>query len=394
MRSGVFFFALPSRFDSVMNTRMSIATAPFPALTGLRGLAALAVFCLHAWSLCGRVEPLPEWPAMSAALRWLFGIGWVGVDVFFTLSGFLLALPFLRDPSAAPVVRNFLARRWLRIFPAYYAQLLVLWLIVPQLPALATALRNVPEGMGVLAHGLLWFFAWPAVTPWLTVWWSLPVEFGFYLLLPLLARWLSPGRWPWLLALPLLGLVWRWTWLNFAEPGLLTVYRVDQLPGRIGQFVIGMLAAMLWVRRADWRERVSRHAQVLFVCAMFAVLLLPAAWLLVNPTAHDLPSVHPLLLGWHDLASLAVAGLILASCTAGGGLVGLLRSPPLMVLGTVSYGLYLWHFPVLLCFRVWLREPGVAWPGFWMFWSLSLLASLALASLSYWLVERPCLRRA
>lgn len=175
---------------------------------------------------------------------------------------------------------------------------------------------------------------------------------------------------------------------------MLTVYRVDQLPGRIGQFVIGMLAAMAWVRRADWREWLSRHAQAVFICAMLAVLLLPAAWLLVNPTAHDLPSAHPLLLGWHDLASLAVAGLILASCAAGGGLVSLLRSPPLMALGTVSYGLYLWHFPVLLCLRVWLREPGATWPDFWMFWSLSLLASLTLASLSYWLVERPCLRRA
>lgn len=360
-----------------------------PALTGLRGLAALAVFLLHAWYLGGKADPAPAWPWLSQALQWIFAIGWSGVDVFFTLSGFLLALPFLRQDCPAPATGPFLWRRWRRIFPAYYAQLAILFALAALSPAFAGHLRAAPTGVDLAVHGALWFYLWPTVAPWNPVWWTLPVEFGFYLCLPWLAGGLKPRRWFWLIGLIVMAWVWRLAWLSWGEPGIVTSYRVEQLPGRIDQFLIGMLAAYVWVRRSDVRQRVRQHRSLLMWGALALLLALPALWLLVNPTPHDVPSAHPALLAWHSLASIAVVGLL----WSGAERAGWLGATPLQWLGTISYGVYLWHYPVLMVLRQGMREPGLRNPEFWPFVISALALTLLLAALSYFWIERPCLRR-
>src|SRR5512146_2204913 len=95
------------------------------ALTGLRGFAALWVVLYHVW-----VDAVPR--AMTIGpldLTPAFSCGWAGVDIFFTLSAFLLSLPFASWQLGAmprPALATFWLRRVLRIFPAYYAQLAVL----------------------------------------------------------------------------------------------------------------------------------------------------------------------------------------------------------------------------------------------------------------------------
>ena len=86
-------------------------------MTGLRGLAALAVLLLHAFVLGGQPTSLPP------PLHWLFAMGWSGVDVFFVLSAFLLSQPFLRAQAtgASVSLKSYAWRRALRILPAYYA---------------------------------------------------------------------------------------------------------------------------------------------------------------------------------------------------------------------------------------------------------------------------------
>ncbi|HEX5755268.1 MAG TPA: acyltransferase family protein, partial [Arenimonas sp.] len=68
-----------------------------------------------------------------------------------------------------------------------------------------------------------------------------------------------------------------------------------------------------------------------------------------------LPSRHPLLLPWHSFASVAVVGMFWAAAARAGGF---LSQPPLQALGTISYGLYLWHYPVLQTLRWLMREPS------------------------------------
>ena len=93
----------------------------YPALSGLRGLAALSVFAVHAYALAGFTQIWPGHPTASFLLAWPLRMGWAGVDIFFTLSAFLLALPFVHahlDQAPAMSLRGYAARRLLRILPA------------------------------------------------------------------------------------------------------------------------------------------------------------------------------------------------------------------------------------------------------------------------------------
>src|SRR5687767_14658728 len=112
-------------YTSPMPSHSRARAAPGPAprvepmprrvdsLTGLRGLAAFGVFAFHAWLLAHLPDPAPGVPGLSQVLAWLMRIGWSGVDVFFTLSAFLLALPCARAAQAGspmPDWRGYLRR--------------------------------------------------------------------------------------------------------------------------------------------------------------------------------------------------------------------------------------------------------------------------------------------
>ena len=138
------------------------------SLTGLRGLAAFGVFAFHAWLLAHLPDPAPGVPGLSQALAWLMRIGWSGVDVFFTLSAFLLALPCARAAQAGtpmPDWRGYLRRRAARILPAYWVQLALL--LAGALAGLAwgLAIPRWPGWPSTLAHAVLWLNAWPPVAP-------------------------------------------------------------------------------------------------------------------------------------------------------------------------------------------------------------------------------------
>jgi peptidoglycan/LPS O-acetylase OafA/YrhL len=369
------------------------AAGRFDSLTGLRGVAALSVLFFHAWLVAASPDTATGVPLLSPLLSWLMRIGWSGVDVFFTLSAFLLALPYARAANAgqpAPAWRPYLLRRAARIFPAYWTQLAIL--LAAGLAGLAWG-RTVPPWQGVesvIAHVVLWLDAWPRVAPLLPHWWTLPVEFGFYLLLPMLARAFAPRRWPWLLALVALAWAWRAMWLLHPRADFAHLAWIDQLPGRIDQFAIGMLAAWAWVRGDARGVRMTpRAADVLLVASAMAFLAMPALLLLDGrPTVTQAVTLHPLVLAWHSLASVAVAGMLVA-CVGGAPLAArLLASRPLRGLGAISYSLYLWHLPAIW-WVLWQSGDSLAAADFWPYVSASLLLSLVLATLSWWAVERP-----
>jgi peptidoglycan/LPS O-acetylase OafA/YrhL len=368
------------------------------ALTGLRGVAAFAVFAFHAWLLAGSQDPGPVVPMLSPAIDWLLRIGWTGVDVFFTLSAFLLALPYARaavQGAAAPDWRRYLRRRAARILPAYWVQLAIV--LAAALAGLAWGFSTPawPGWPAALAHVALWIDAWPRVAPLLPHWWTLPVEFGFYLLLPLLARAFAPRRWPWLLLLVACAWAWRAGWELHPRADFAHIAWIDQLPGRIDQFAIGMLAAWAWVHFEARRRPLSpRHANVLLVTGAIAFLAMPALQLLDGrPTVTQALSLHPVVVAWHGLASLAIAAILLA-CVAGAPLATrVLAARPVLWLGEISYSLYLWHLPVI-AWVLWQSGGHVAPVDFWPYFSASLLLSLALAALSWRFVERPARDRA
>lgn len=151
-----------------------------PALDGLRGIAILLVLA-HAFSV---FEPAST---LAMLLKLGFDFGWIGVQLFFVLSGFLITGILLDARGSAGYYRNFIARRALRIFPLYYGVLLLAFVLLP-------LLRTMPPGYGQ-HQAWLWLYVANFTAPFgraepaFPHFWSLCVEEQFYLLWPLLVHW-------------------------------------------------------------------------------------------------------------------------------------------------------------------------------------------------------------
>lgn len=363
------------------------------ALTGLRGVAAMWVFLFHVWGLAGPRAMNLELAGFSVPFSPLFGGGWAGVDIFFSLSAFLLGLPFALAHAGQrpmPTLGEYFRRRTLRILPAYYAQFLLLVLL-----AAAVGGAALPPIRVWLAHALLWLNLGPdPVAPLNGVWWTLPTEFSFYLLLPLLATRLRVGQMVWLVPLAVV-LTTGFRLLMFSWVGDLDVpHRVmglEQLPGRLDQFVIGMATAYVAVALADRPpEWLRRAATLMMLVGTAGLVALCYALASVVDTYWD---GHPLLFCWHALASLCIALMILGGAFAGAWIRVLLANRLALWVGTVSYSFYLWHLPLSQeIFKRWFAsDTDYTFPRLF---PVCAIAVLLLASLSYLLIERPCLRLA
>jgi len=360
-----------------------------PALTGLRGFAALWVLLYHVWAMSGgpalRVPGI-EFLRGSA----LLSTGWAGVDLFFCLSAFLLILPYAqwRYASAArPDTGRYLLRRVLRIYPAYLFQLAVLLLV-----AVVFGYGRTLNTHELIAHVFLWFYTgWTWVAPLVGVWFTLPIEFTFYLLLPFLAPLIDRRRWPWLLLAAIAVSITYRILMHVAfadEPVSTQVIVVERLPGRIDQFVIGMLAGAAFVSAGlrGWRPQ---RPGLWFAAGVAGMIGVAASLIAV---ADRYWAGHPLLYVWHGLFSACLVPVLLASAWNATPARWLFANRAMRHLGDISFGVYLWHMPIVLVVLPLLPE---AWSQAMRFWALLgavLPASVLVAQLSHRLVERPFLR--
>jgi len=369
------------------------AFTEIPVLTGLRGLAAFWVLLYHAWVEAGpRAIELPI-GGHTLNLTAAFSGGWIGVDIFFTLSAFLLSLPFADPQSrraikAGPSLRTFWLRRVLRIFPAYYAQLGVLLVL-----AGLFGIGSWPDLRQFLGNLVLWFnFGEYGVAPLNPIASTLSIEFCFYLVLPVLGLLLRPRRW-WLLLLLAVVETQLYRHLMF-DPSVDTAHKVvvlEQLPGRLDQFVFGMLAAYAYVvAKQAGRLPGARAADQLFACGCGIVALMMYALSHGGPDTYWQGSW--LLFVWHGAVGAGVATMLFACCA--GSRIGatLFANRPLCYLGVISFGVYLWHFPLLHGLSAAFHFDQI--PGYRLPWTLPLLLLLTclLAEISYRWIERPFLQ--
>ena len=356
---------MPTRFARLFLGRPRTRQQHYDALDGLRGLAVLIVIASHL-SLLGF--------GLLPGLR-LGGIGKSGVYLFFVLSAFLLTRLLLeRAPARFADARLWAAyalRRVLRIWPLYLVVLLLSWVLTR---AGVGWWHYQLDDAGVLRH--------LALREGQSVLWSIPVEFKFYLWLPLMAfalAWMAARRWPlaaqagaWVLALVIVA----WLW-----PPAATATNDVRLGPYLALFLCGGAAAAvdlhLGQRRSPGAVRAWGVAG-LAACAAF-VLTLPETWAALAGTAVDARRTHT----WFVFFGVTWAALLLSVLHGPRWLRAPFAWPPMRLLGIVSFSAYLWHMPVLFA----LRAAGARdWPlaGWWV-----LAATVAVAMASFLLVERP-----
>lgn len=353
-----------------------------PALHGIRGIAALLVLLFH-WE---QFFPAGgEWiqqyvPKDSLIDPTIYiGFGWMGVPLFFILSGWLLGGQVISANINVSFLRRFWTRRILRIYPAVWAELIILLLVAQMLPGLITQ-----AGYDTLhLQFLLWLNLPPAMAaPLNGVWWTLPVELGFYLLLPLLG-WLTGFlSWRALLGGSLaITMSWRlWIFLSADVENYLVVLPVlDSLIGTLFTFMLGFSLNFLPQSRTI---KVRRAGLIVGITCLLCLM----QWQLVMNDQYWVG--HWILVVWPPMVAAALA-LIICQLDYPSPNLRWLSSPILVWFGHVSFGVYLWHFQVM-------RVLVILYPDYWGNPSTSFVAliitisaTLILASLSFYLIEKP-----
>ncbi len=240
-------------------------------LTGLRGVAALAVLCYHCWGVSGLPIKFSIGNA-SFDLTPLFASGWMGVDLFFVLSAFLLGYQALAKGKGAYAPRylaTYFRHRIFRVMPAFYAQFIVILALV-SLDLYARFSTHSAFFHLLMAQN----FCEPTCPPIVFVWWSLPIEFDFYLVLPLLILPLVFGmRW-WAYALIALAVGLAIEYVILARLPFDYRGQIHQLPARLTEFGGGLAAATLWHAYGD---RLRASGDRLFITGIVVL----AAWYFV-----------------------------------------------------------------------------------------------------------------
>ncbi|MDV3467791.1 acyltransferase [Stenotrophomonas sp. C3(2023)] len=310
-----------------------------PSLDGLRAVAVVAVMAYHA-----RIGGTQG--------------GFLGVDLFFVLSGYLITRILVEERVQTGTLRfgAFYLRRLRRLYPALLLLLAVYLAASPWLPSInghhlthAAITALYLSDYGVAFWRMPWFLSHT---------WSLSVEEHFYLIWPLVL-WLIlrlPKR-TWLaaaVAMALAATLWRWHVVYYIDVWQQPYFRFDT---RLSGLLIGAAGAIWKPSRTRWMP------------VMGIPLFVYAAW---NAQPQDPSS----LTIWMLLAELGALLLIL-----GANRLNVLSWWPLAWLGKLSYGLYLWHFPAMLL----LRGEGITG---WNAMAIGGTFALACAVMSYATVER------
>lgn len=327
-----------------------------PALDGLRGVAILLVILSHAH--------VP-----------LFEGAFFGVDLFFVLSGFLITSLLLMEHDSEGRIGfwRFYRRRFFRLMPALALFLGAYVLFAPMLwPELEDIYTDALVSILYLADYGIAFFDSPDT---LLHMWSLSVEEHFYLVWPpllvLLLRHSRPGqRWRPIALLWVLSWLWRVYWVYEGQQFYEIFFRFDTRAS--GLFAGAMLAALM-IERPDFAAAVKARMHHAMWLPLAVPLLMSLQW--DNQDA----------MIWGITVVECAAIVVLVAVSRGSGLVyQMLSGPWLVQLGRLSYGVYLWHYPVVRYLRAEFSWPLVV--------VLGLAISVALSALSFYTIERWALR--
>jgi peptidoglycan/LPS O-acetylase OafA/YrhL len=346
----------------------SIRLRRTPALTGVRAVAVVLVMIYHLG--------LP-----------IYG-GFLGVNVFFVLSGFLITYLILEERLERGRIAfgNFYLRRALRLYPALLALVAIVTLYSLIVPGAVRADDSISSIPAVLLYVANWVRAFPPSENPLGLYehtWSLAIEEQFYLIWPLVV-WLSLRvftRIRWVAAVTVVGI---------AASTVTRLLLPTGDPGRISNGTDTMADQLLWgallaiVSMEAIRAGREGMLRRLFSVAVWPALVALALVTLLWPHGGDGVGLR---LTFTVIAVAAVTVIGYMYTVSGTFLTRLASAPTATYLGDRSYGLYLWHYPVYTV----VFELGPAGAGRYLLMPVALALSIGAAELSYRLVEKPFL---
>lgn len=359
---------------AILKPMQRLSPPLYPMVDVLRGLSALLVVFYHVIALQG----WPNYPGTGVAKLPL--LGWIGVDLFFVISGFVIGHSVIRSSlTGLPWRRIFAEHRLRRIVPLYVAtSAIYLFLVNPELMRLGWAsVWQIALHLGFVHN--LWHESHGTINP---PTWSLGLEMQFYVLVVLCAPWLARAPvWKIVTVWTAIAVAWRLGVSLALPPGqselIMQFIYTTQLPGVLDEFVFGIWVARLvhaqalqfsWIRLLCW----GAGALLLLTLASQALLGLET---IVPATGEISWCATALLVLWRTLLSAGFAALVACMVMIPGNGGSLMQ--PFRYLGKISYGIYLWHMPILSTLL--LKTP---WRGSKMLFA-TVACTLVMAALSW-----------
>jgi peptidoglycan/LPS O-acetylase OafA/YrhL len=354
-----------------MNLSTSGQFTYLPFLDGLRGISILAVLAFHSGEL--------------AKFNLLKG-GFLGVDIFFVISGFIITCLLMKEWNKKDAIslKHFYIRRCLRLLPALFSLLLIYFLIVSLYLSPADAIKAYLTILSVLFYISNWiraYYGTYAMDP-LGHTWSLAIEEQFYLL------------WPVVLTIALRSRISQWLLLTalIATVEVCAFHRAILWQGpetmprlyngfdtRLDALLIGCFVGLLYswgkLPSSQWFIRVNNVVSSIAVIALIYFM-----WALTDQSAI-------LYIGGFTLVGISIATILVTLLTTRPSIaVWLLENRILIWIGTIAYSLYLWHWPI---FQL-IGKINIHWS---LRLTLGLFLSFLASAISYYFIEQPFLRR-
>ena len=296
----------------------------YPALDGLRGIAIIMVVIFHNFNFTN-----------------YFFFGWLGVDLFFVLSGLLITEILIKTSGKPGFLRNFYLRRILRIFPLYYLILIICIIILPLFPALRDNLKYYTDHQ--------WWY-WLLIENWLYIvhppekynlllhLWSIAVEEQFYIIWPFAILFIKNRKILLALVVTLLAgimLTRSLLWITNTE-GL--QYFNLYIFTRIDGICLGCALALLRTINPDFLKNNTAILVIFFAALNFIFFF-------INRRSDFTFPYYPFI-GYTTFAILFT--ILVNECIVNdtGWIASIFKIPPLKFFGRISYGLYLIHWPV------------------------------------------------
>lgn len=336
----------------------------FPFLDGMRGIFMLAIMFFHSGA-----------PILTGTF--------ISLNTFFVLSGFLITSLLIKewDRYGQISLKNFYLRRALRLLPALFA-ILIVYNIICYL-FLKNPLDHLEDSLLVLFYASNWTRAFDYDRPLILGHaWSLSVEEQFYILWPLvliiMLRYVKTrSSIVTIVSVGILTLLLHRIYMQYSGASVERIYNGSDTRGDsllIG-CALGIILSSNLLPKSKNLPTMMRYASVVAASGI-AVICIAANW------RH--PSTYYFVLSLVDIFSvLMILGLILSQ----GGIVRkVLELPFLVWTGKISYGIYLWHFPI---FHFLYARLGLPW---YLIVTVGCVLTFAVATVSYYLLEQPFLR--